>query len=154
LIFPSERCRSRRGRHDARAGRLGKNDRSGSIVRGRKVDAGRIHVLFANAGGGWESNLPFGSITEEQLVDGASVIMIGSTCQHRSDAALSVYSASRAAVRGFARHWTLDLKESADPDHCVQPRTQDARVEGISGGRDPAEIVAPFRRHARIRDPG
>ena len=64
-----------------------------------KADAGRIDILFANAGCG--SNMPLGSITEEQyddtfsrnvkgvlftvqkalplLVDGASVILTGST---------------------------------------------------------------------------
>ncbi|HTA99832.1 MAG TPA: SDR family oxidoreductase [Bradyrhizobium sp.] len=95
-----------------------------------KADAGRIEVLFANAGGG--SNLPLGSITEEQyddtfgrnvkgvlftvqkalplLVDGASVILTGSTASIVAMPAFSVYGASKAAVRSFARHWTLDLK--------------------------------------------
>lgn len=96
-----------------------------------KADAGRIDILFANAGGG--SNLPLGSITEEQyddtfgrnvkgvlftvqkalplLVDGASVILTGSTASIVAMPAFSVYGASKAAVRSFARHWTLDLKE-------------------------------------------
>ena len=96
-----------------------------------KADAGRIDILFANAGGG--SNLPLGSITEEQyedtfgrnvkgvlftvqkalplLVDGASVILTGSTASIVAMPAFSVYGASKAALRSFARHWTLDLKE-------------------------------------------
>jgi NAD(P)-dependent dehydrogenase (short-subunit alcohol dehydrogenase family) len=96
-----------------------------------KADAGRIDILFANAGGG--STLPLGSITEEQyddtfgrnvkgvlftvqkalplLVDGASVILIGSTASIVAMPAFSVYGASKAALRSFARHWTLDLKE-------------------------------------------
>ncbi len=96
-----------------------------------KADAGRIDVLFANAGGG--SHLALGAITEEQfddtfgrnvkgvvftvqkalplLVDGASVILTGSTASIVAMPAFSVYGASKAAVRGFARHWTLDLKE-------------------------------------------
>ncbi|HSZ52986.1 MAG TPA: SDR family oxidoreductase [Caulobacteraceae bacterium] len=95
-----------------------------------KADAGRIDVLFANAGGG--SNLPLGSITEEQyddtfgrnvkgvlftvqkalplLVDGASVILTGSTASIVAMPAFSVYGASKAAIRSFARNWTLDLK--------------------------------------------
>jgi NAD(P)-dependent dehydrogenase (short-subunit alcohol dehydrogenase family) len=95
-----------------------------------KADAGRIDILFANAGGG--SNLPLGSITEEQyedtfgrnvkgvlftvqkalplLVDGASVILTGSTASVVAMPAFSVYGASKAALRSFARHWTLDLK--------------------------------------------
>jgi NAD(P)-dependent dehydrogenase (short-subunit alcohol dehydrogenase family) len=96
-----------------------------------KADSGRIDILFANAGGG--SNLPLGSITEEQyddtfgrnvkgvmftvqkalplLVDGASVILTGSTASIVAMPAFSVYGASKAALRSFARHWTLDLKE-------------------------------------------
>jgi NAD(P)-dependent dehydrogenase (short-subunit alcohol dehydrogenase family) len=95
-----------------------------------KADAGRIDVLFANAGGG--SFLPMGSITEEQyddtfgrnvkgvlftvqmalplLVDGASVILTGSTASIVAMPAFSVYGASKAAIRSFARNWTLDLK--------------------------------------------
>jgi NAD(P)-dependent dehydrogenase (short-subunit alcohol dehydrogenase family) len=96
-----------------------------------KAYAGRIDILFANAGGG--SNLPLGNITEEQyddtfsrnvkgvlftvqkalplLVDGASVILTGSTASIVAMPAFSVYGASKAALRSFARHWTLDLKE-------------------------------------------
>jgi NAD(P)-dependent dehydrogenase (short-subunit alcohol dehydrogenase family) len=95
-----------------------------------KTASGEIDILFANAGGG--SNLPLGSITEEQyddtfgrnvkgvlftvqkalplLVDGASVILTGSTASIVAMPAFSVYGASKAAVRSFARHWTLDLK--------------------------------------------
>jgi NAD(P)-dependent dehydrogenase (short-subunit alcohol dehydrogenase family) len=44
------------------------------------------------------------------LVDGASVILTGSTASVAVPA-FSVYGASKAAIRSFARHWTLDLKE-------------------------------------------
>ena len=95
-----------------------------------KADRGRIDILFVNAGGG--SMLPLGAITEEQyddtfnrnvkgvlftvqkalplLVDGASVILTGSTAGSKGTASFSVYSASKAAVRNFARSWLLDLK--------------------------------------------
>jgi NAD(P)-dependent dehydrogenase (short-subunit alcohol dehydrogenase family) len=95
-----------------------------------KAQAGRIDILFANAGGG--SYQPLGSISEEQfddtfdrnvkgvlftvqkalplLVDGASVILTGSTTSIAPVPAFSVYGASKAAVRSFARTWTLDLK--------------------------------------------
>lgn len=95
-----------------------------------KSEKGRIDVLMANAGGG--SMLPLGSITEEQfddtfgrnvkgvlftvqkalplLTDGASVILTGSTAASGGTEAFSVYAASKAAVRAFARNWILDLK--------------------------------------------
>jgi len=95
-----------------------------------KEKAGRIDVLFANAGGG--SYLPLGSITEEHfhdifdrnvkgvlftvqkalplLAEGSSVILTGSTTSLAPAPAFSVYGASKAAVRSFARTWVLDLK--------------------------------------------
>ena len=95
-----------------------------------KSDNGHIDVLVANAGGG--SFLPLGSITEEQYDDifnrnvkgvlftvqkalpllskGASVILIGSVAGSTGAEAFSVYAASKAAVRAFARNWILDLK--------------------------------------------
>ena len=92
-------------------------------------EAGRIDVLFANAGGG--TLAPLGSITEEHfdsifatnvrgtlftvqkalplMKDGGSIILTGSTTGTVGTPAFSVYSASKAAVRNFARTWILDL---------------------------------------------
>ncbi|MFR0693179.1 SDR family oxidoreductase [Enterobacterales bacterium AE_CKDN230030158-1A_HGKHYDSX7] len=103
--------------------------------------AGRLDILFANAGGG--DMLPLGAITEEQfdrifatnvrgvlftvqkalplLSDGASVILTGSTTSVQGTAAFSVYSASKAAVRNFARSWALDLKERGIRVNVVSP---------------------------------
>jgi NAD(P)-dependent dehydrogenase (short-subunit alcohol dehydrogenase family) len=106
-----------------------------------KTEAGRIDVLFVNAGGG--SMLPLGSITEEQyddtfgrnvkgllftvqkalplLVDGASVILTASNVSIKGTPAFSVYSASKAAVRNFARSWTLDLKSRGIRVNVISP---------------------------------
>ena len=95
-----------------------------------KEEKGRIDVLFVNAGGG--SLLPLGEITEEQFDDtfdrnvkgvlftvqkalpllsqNASVILTGSTAGSSGTRAFSVYAASKAAVRSFARSWILDLQ--------------------------------------------
>ena len=91
-----------------------------------RLEAGRVDVLFVNAGGG--AFAPLGEITEAQFDDtfdrnvkgtvftvqaalpllsrGSSVILTGST----GTAAFSVYGASKAAIRSFARNWILDLK--------------------------------------------
>ena len=45
------------------------------------------------------------------LVDGASIIVLGSTAGVKGNAKLSVYSAAKAALRSFVRCWTVDLKE-------------------------------------------
>lgn len=101
-------------------------DRLYDVVR---QEAGMIDVLFANAGGGSFMALP--DITEDHydrtfainvkgtlftvqkalplLRDGASVILTGSTAGVTGTPAFSVYSASKAAIRSFARTWVLDL---------------------------------------------
>ncbi len=106
-----------------------------------KDEQGRLDVLFANAGGG--SMLPFGNITEEHFDDtfnrnvkgvlftvqkalpllakGASVILTGSTAGSAGTAAFSVYSASKAAVRSFARNWILDLKDRQIRMNTISP---------------------------------
>jgi NAD(P)-dependent dehydrogenase (short-subunit alcohol dehydrogenase family) len=125
-----------------------------------KADAGRIDVLFANAGGG--SNLPLGSITEEQyddtfgrnvkavlftvqkalplLVDGASVILTGSTASIVAMPAFSVYGASKAAIRSFARHWTLDLKQRRIRVNVLSPGpTKTPGLLGLAGADQAAQ---------------
>lgn len=89
----------------------------------------RIDILFASAGLGGRMKL--GAITEEHfdsvfalnvrgtlftvqealplLADGASIILNGSIVTIKGLAASSVYSASKAAVRSFARTWLVDL---------------------------------------------
>jgi NAD(P)-dependent dehydrogenase (short-subunit alcohol dehydrogenase family) len=119
-----------------------------------KADAGRIDILFANAGGG--SNLSLGSITEEQydgtfgrkvkgvlftvqkalplLVDGASVLLTGSTASIVAMPAFSLYGASKAALRSFARHWTLDLKERRIRVNVLSPGpTKTPGLLGLAG---------------------
>ncbi|CAI8853621.1 MULTISPECIES: glucose 1-dehydrogenase [Kosakonia] len=103
--------------------------------------AGRLDILFANAGGG--DMLPLGAITEEHfdrifatnvrgvlftvqkalplLVNGASIILTGSTTSVKGTASFSVYSASKAAVRNFARSWALDLQGRGIRVNVVSP---------------------------------
>ena len=103
--------------------------------------AGKLDIIFANAGGG--DMLPLGAITEEHfdqifntnvrgvlftiqkalplLTDGASVILTSSITSITGTANFSVYSASKAAVRNFARSWLLDLKDRAIRVNAVSP---------------------------------
>jgi NAD(P)-dependent dehydrogenase (short-subunit alcohol dehydrogenase family) len=118
---------------------------------------GRIDVLFANAGGG--SMLPLGAITEEQFDDtfgrnvkgtlftvqkalpllssGASVILTGSTAASSGTPAFSVYAASKAAIRAFARNWILDLKDRNIRVNTISPGA--TRTPGLVelAGSDP-----------------
>jgi NAD(P)-dependent dehydrogenase (short-subunit alcohol dehydrogenase family) len=106
-----------------------------------KSAKGRLDVLFANAGGGGLA--PLGQITEEHfdktfntnvrgllftvqkalplMPPGSSIILTASTTSIKGTPAFSVYSATKAAVRSFARNWTLDLKERKIRVNAVSP---------------------------------
>jgi NAD(P)-dependent dehydrogenase (short-subunit alcohol dehydrogenase family) len=110
------------------AGNLADLDRLFEIV---KKEKGRIDVLFASAGIG-ELNNPLGSITEKGfddtfnvnvrgtlftvqkalplMKDGGSIILNSSIAGVKGFSGTTVYSASKAAVRSFARTWTAELK--------------------------------------------
>lgn len=94
-----------------------------------KAQQGRLDIVVANAGGGEFAAL--GAITEEHfdhtfainvkgvlftvqkslplLSAGSSVIITGSTTSVTGGKSFSVYSATKAAVRNFARSWIQDL---------------------------------------------
>ena len=55
------------------------------------------------------------------LNKGASIILTGSTAGVKGTPAFSVYSASKAAVRNFARSWLLDLKDREIRINVVSP---------------------------------
>ncbi len=104
-------------------------------------EKGHIDILFANAGTGEFS--PLGTITEEHfdktfnanvkgllftvqkalplLKDGSSIILNASIVTVTGSPALSVYSASKAAVRSFARTFTSDLKDRKIRVNAVSP---------------------------------
>ena len=106
-----------------------------------KQKAGRIDIVFANAGGG--TFLPLGSITEQQyhetfdnnvkgviltvqkalplLPNASSIVLNASTAASIGMPAFSVYSAAKAAVRNLARGWATDLKDRRIRVNAVSP---------------------------------
>ena len=104
-------------------------------------EKGQLDIVFANAGGG--SFAALGSITEEHfdqifninvkglvftvqkalplLKDGGAIILNASIAGSMGMAAFSVYSATKAAVRSFARTWTSDLKERKIRVNVISP---------------------------------
>jgi NAD(P)-dependent dehydrogenase (short-subunit alcohol dehydrogenase family) len=106
-----------------------------------KDQSGHIDVLFANAGVGGMARL--GDITEEQfdrvfginvrglvftvqkalplLPDGASIILPASINASTATEAMSVYSATKAAVRNFARTWALELADRHIRVNAISP---------------------------------
>ena len=110
-----------------------------------KREKGRLDIVFANAG--VAKYAPLGSITEELydsifdinvkgllftvqkalplLPDGASIILNASIVASKGFSANSVYSATKAAVRSFARTWTTDLKDRRIRVNAVSPGSID-----------------------------
>jgi NAD(P)-dependent dehydrogenase (short-subunit alcohol dehydrogenase family) len=106
-----------------------------------KQEQGHLDIIFANAGGGQIA--PLGAITEEHfdktfnvnvkgllftvqkalplLPDGASIILNASITSIKGTPAFSVYSATKAAVRSFARNWILDLRERKIRVNAISP---------------------------------
>jgi NAD(P)-dependent dehydrogenase (short-subunit alcohol dehydrogenase family) len=124
------------------AANLADLDRLYETVRKEK---GRIDVLFASAGIG--ELAPIGAVTEEQFdrtfglnvrgslftvqkalplfADGGSIIMNGSIAGSMGFPAFGVYGASKAALRSFARTWTVDLKARNIRVNVLSPGTID-----------------------------
>lgn len=124
---------------------------------------GRIDVLFANAG--VAENAPLGEITETHfdtlfninvkgllftvqkalplLRDGSSIILNASIASTKGRAASSVYSATKAAVRSFARTWTVDLHVRHIRVNAISPGP--INTPGFSGLAQNAEQVQQFQ---------
>lgn len=143
-----------------------------------KTEKGGIDILFANAGVG--DFAPLGQITPEHLSwtfeinvkgtlftvqkalplfkTGGSIILTGSTVGVTGTPAMSVYSASKAAVRNLARSWALDLKGTGIRVNVLSPgATETQKVMDLfaqTGMED--DIVSGFRNETplgRMGDP-
>ncbi|WP_248741593.1 MULTISPECIES: SDR family NAD(P)-dependent oxidoreductase [unclassified Pseudomonas] len=132
-------------------GDVAKLDDLDRIYREIAEKAGHLDILFANAGGG--DMLPLGAITEEHfdrifdanvkgtlftvqkalplLRDGGSILLTSSTTSVQGTENFSVYSASKAAVRNFARSWLLDLKPRRIRVNAISPGP--VRTPGLAG---------------------
>ncbi len=106
-----------------------------------KAKAGHLDIVFANAGGG--DMAPLTEVTEKHfdrifnsnvkgtlftvqkalplLKDGGSIILTSSTTSVKGTENFSVYSASKAAVRNFARTWLLELKPRNIRVNAISP---------------------------------
>jgi NAD(P)-dependent dehydrogenase (short-subunit alcohol dehydrogenase family) len=128
-----------------------------------KEQKGRIDVLFANAGIGRLAAL--GEITEELFDgifginvrgllfsvqkalplfrDGGSIILNASNASVLGMPANSVYNASKAAVRSFARSWTSDLKDRKIRVNTLSPGPIDTPI--FETAPYPREVIEGFK---------
>jgi NAD(P)-dependent dehydrogenase (short-subunit alcohol dehydrogenase family) len=113
-----------------------------------KREKGKIDVLYASAGMG--EPVPLGEITEQHFDatfglntrgtlftvqkalplfnDGGSIFMTGSVASVKGYPSFSVYSASKAALRSFARGWLNELKGRNIRVNVLSPGPSDTSV--------------------------
>jgi NAD(P)-dependent dehydrogenase (short-subunit alcohol dehydrogenase family) len=129
-----------------------------------KAEKGHIDIMVANAGLG--NMAPLGAITEDQFDNvfdvnvkgtlfsvqkalplmkaGGSIILTGSTTGSMGTAAFSVYSATKAAIRNFARCWALDLKGTGIRVNVLSPgaTTTPGLLDGLAKTGMQEQILA------------
>jgi NAD(P)-dependent dehydrogenase (short-subunit alcohol dehydrogenase family) len=110
-----------------------------------RKEQGKVDILFASAGFGEFAKI--GEVTEQHFdktfavnvrgtlftvqkalplfSDGGSIILNGSIAGSKGFPAFGVYSASKAAVRSFARTWLVDLKDRQIRVNVISPGTID-----------------------------
>ncbi|MCF3649276.1 SDR family NAD(P)-dependent oxidoreductase [Synoicihabitans lomoniglobus] len=139
------------------------------------AQAGRIDVLFANAGGG--AFVPLEHVTEAHfdkyfginvrgtlftvqkalplMPAGSSIVLTGSMVSVKGLPAFGVYAATKAALRSFARTWAVDLKPRQIRVNVIAPGTivtpgykseLGLNDEQIAGMKDQVAATAPSGR--------
>ncbi|HEX4166882.1 MAG TPA: glucose 1-dehydrogenase [Bryobacteraceae bacterium] len=144
-------------------------------------EKGRVDIVFANAGIG-NQMAPLADITEAQIDEtfhlnvrgliftvqkalpfmheGGSIILNASTASVKGIGGLSVYAASKAAVRSLARSWTTDLKGRNIRVNALSPGyTETSIFETLDWTREQFETVKkeitntiPFGRWGQPRE--
>jgi NAD(P)-dependent dehydrogenase (short-subunit alcohol dehydrogenase family) len=125
----------------ALVGDVSKLDDLDRIIATIRAEKGHLDIVFANAG--IAEKEPLGDITEasfDRIFDinvkgllftvqkalplmraGGSIVLNGSTTASKGTPAFSVYSATKAAVRNFARSWSLDLQSRGIRVNVLSP---------------------------------
>src|SRR5712675_1618935 len=140
---------------------------------------GMLDIVFANAGIAKYS--PLGTIDEQHfdsifgtnvrgllftvqkalplLPDGASIILNSSIVGSKGLSANSVYSATKAAIRSFARTWTTDLKDrrirvnAVSPGPIDTPGLSDLMASSEETGQQRLKMISSFVPMGRLGTP-
>ena len=140
-------------------------------------DQGRVDVVFANAG--VSESAPIGAIEEDHfdrvfginvkgtvfsvqkalplMSAGGAIVLTGSGAGAKGFANLSIYSATKAAIRSFARTWTTDLKSQdirvnvVSPGMVLTPAMQ-TYLQNNAGAEEWMQQTIPFGRLARTEE--
>ncbi|WP_426231986.1 SDR family NAD(P)-dependent oxidoreductase [Pararhizobium sp. DWP3-4] len=137
-------------------------DRLFALVKKQK---GRLDILFANAGSGEFAALP--DITEAHfsktfdvnvkgtlftvqkalplMSAGGSIVLTGSTTASEGTPSFSVYAATKAAIRSFARNWILDIKGSGIRINVLTPgATSTPGLHGLATNSEEDKAFTEF----------
>jgi NAD(P)-dependent dehydrogenase (short-subunit alcohol dehydrogenase family) len=125
-----------------------------------KAKHGRLDIIFANAGGGefatidqaseahfdktFNSNVKGVFFTVQKALplmkDGGAIVLNASIVSAKGIPAFGVYSATKAAVRSFARTWTNELKDRKIRVNVVSPGPINTPgVDGLVGDPEAAK---------------
>lgn len=149
---------------------LGDLDRLYAAV---KAERRTLDIVFANAGAG--SPVPLGKVTAEHIDEtfdtnvkgtiftvqkalplmgaGGSIILTGSSAGTTGAPALSVYSASKAAVRNLARTWAEDLKGTGIRVNVLSPGPTATELAKAALGDEGMKVFAAMNPLQRMADP-
>jgi NAD(P)-dependent dehydrogenase (short-subunit alcohol dehydrogenase family) len=144
-----------------------------ALVAAIRTNFGALDILFANAGVG--TSVPVENTTEEEfdrvfnvnvkglfftvqktlplLRNGASIILNSSIATRTGTAGLSVYAASKAAVRTFARNFSAEFASRGIRVNVVSPGPIETPIwssgEATAGLRQRVEGAVPLGRIGR-----
>jgi NAD(P)-dependent dehydrogenase (short-subunit alcohol dehydrogenase family) len=138
-----------------------------------KAERGTLDIVVANSGVG--SQLKLGDITVEHCDEilntnikgsvftiqkalplmgkGSSIILIGSSAGTTGAPAMSMYSASKAAVRNLARSWAEDLKGTGIRVNVLSPGPTATELAKAALGDDGLKMFANLTPIQRMADP-
>jgi len=141
-------------------------------------EVGRLDIVFANAGVAMHA--PLGSISDEHyntifdinvkgvlftvqralplIPDGGAIVLNSSSVNNKGLPTISIYSASKAAVRSFARTWTTELKARRIRVNAVSPGTiETPALQQVLGstesGREQLKALSAMTPIGRIGTP-
>ena len=128
------------------------------------AESGRLDIVFANAGIG--ALAPLDAVSEEQfdrefainakgtfftvqkalplMKKGGAIVLNASTTSVMGQESFSVYSATKAAIRSFARTWTSDLKGKGIRVNAISPGPVVTPAYEKALGKDGAQAFAQF----------
>src|SRR5882757_10040675 len=109
-------------------------------------DKGRLDILVANSGRTFDLNARAALFTAQKALplmrEGGSVILVGSIAGYKGIDGYSTYSATKAAVRSYARTWTREFKDRGIRFNTLSPGPIDTPImDGQADTKEGADAI-------------